>query len=251
MNRIISAVGSIAIAAIVAAAGIGPASAAEPDVSTEVQLTDAQVLAGARSLGDDASASATPTMLPPTAQASLARDLVSRAAPHEGATPEFSSAAAFDVPTVGIVVSVPIWGDFAGHGSALVGTFDADREFQSSVELQFLLSQDGGGTVRTWTDTGESRSVSVSSAQVDLVKEQAGLGEEAEVGTNGFVDEMQACLASKGVPWALIALVGGLCMVACGVTFGAACAVCVASYFTGWGATITKCTIEVNQGLWR
>lgn len=249
MKSLSAALGMITVAAFIALCGVNPASATQ-DIST-IELSDTQVASGMNNLGNEIAASATPSVLSIDAQNALFDDLVSTTVVHESAAAEPQSATAFDLPDVGTVVSVPLHGRSAGAGSALVGLFDERHVLTSTVELQFVLANDGGGSVQTWTDSSDHRSVSVSAEQVEKIKADSGLGAESAIGTNGFIDEMSACLASKEVPWAMLALVGGLCAIACGVTFGAACAVCLGAYFTGWGATITKCTVEVNQGVWR
>ena len=100
------------------------------------------------------------------------------------------------------------------HAGALQGT------------MEYLLRGDGfgGGRLDVWKDGVLTHSDSITSSQAA----SAVSGAQMQINASpGFWSKLNSCLAGQGVSaWAL-ALIAGACALACAVTAGAACILCI------------------------
>jgi hypothetical protein len=148
--------------------------------------------------------------------------------PASGLRADYANARVF-VDGANEIVSVPLLGTDLPEVTHL--TFITSAGVTQVTEMVADLISPERVHLGIWQNGIQAKNVELSSAAP---------GAQAEVGTKGFsMDKLKKCFNNAGLNWALIAVVGAACGVACATAV--LCAPCVALNAGLTGDTVTKC----------
>lgn len=147
---------------------------------------------------------------------------------------DFDSQMVKVLPEGTYVVSIPIRGPTVPHGASVAVLFDSDFVRTGMIENQLHSISDTSGTVQSWVD-GEliyDETVTAENATADDSDPQAR-------GMNW--GKLNSCLASAGVPAWVAAGLSNICAIACLITAGAGCVICIAGVIGFSGGVVYAC----------
>ncbi|MFZ4894585.1 hypothetical protein ACL9RL_09060 [Plantibacter sp. Mn2098] len=143
-------------------------------------------------------------------------------------------------------VRFPLAGAGISTQSSYTVLFTADGKVANTVELQFTEDGAGGGSLRAWQDTTQIFFEHITAAAAAKNVGDATTLLDAK-GSGDWWGELGKCLNNTGVPAWIIALLSGLCGAACVVTFGIACAACLAAVIGISEGVIIACIDYANS----
>lgn len=156
--------------------------------------------------------------------------------------PALGDESVLDLVDGNLAVRFPMEGQGIAPLSSFTVLFDSEGTFVHTVELEFVDDLAGGGSLTAWQDGELTFTDSITAGEAaQLVR---GSGDLA--GSGDWWGELNWCLGQQGVAaWAL-ALLSTLCAAACIVTFGIACAACIAAAIGISEGVIIACIAYAN-----
>lgn len=131
--------------------------------------------------------------------------------------------------------------------SGLTVFFDRNGDVLSRIELVFEPLSSTSGRVQMWNDGALAMDQVVSAARSDVAQSGLAIQSRAAYRKGDWWGNLNTCLSAAGIPaWALAGL-SIVCGVACAVTAGIGCGVCLAAAIGGWSGSVTACVAVANK----
>lgn len=142
------------------------------------------------------------------------------------------------------IVRIPIVaGDNPTGQSALTVFYDASGAISSTVEMSFTPLSVDAGTVRIWNSGLLTLDRVVRAEKGDAANS---LLSRATYKKRDWWGNLSTCLNNQGIPGWVVAGLSLACSVACVVTAGIGCGVCLAAAIGGWSGIATACVAIAN-----
>jgi hypothetical protein len=157
----------------------------------------------------------------------------------QGAVLDYSAQRIQKTPAGVYAVSIPIVGGGVAHASSVTAVYTASKMRAGVIEMQFHEISSNSGRVQFWAD-GEQRYDEVVTAENP---------EPSQTQSRGMNwQNLNVCLGKLGIPAWIAAGISNVCALACLITAGAGCVICVAGVIGFSGGSVAFCVKQAWNG---